>query len=431
MAEAHIDAPVRRWCEARAIPGRRPDLSDTAALLIAAGRLPEATREVVLRRIDDRAGSAVAQPFPDLGGYSRLRRLARIVERGDGSRTARREGAPDLLIGPLAGARDAAEALRTADARRKLAAYRHAFTVNRRSFGAGVRAVRRARKDAVHLDLDERDLLFDALCRTPSPTAPSAAVVAARSVARAAAPVVRLATLHVPDAVAEWVEWHRPPETDASVFGDRYEVLLYIAGAVYDRVVDSRSAASGELDEQLMQLDLATDLVQISADATQLSDVWGQLRGAPGLADGTRSSELDRVWDELVDRVVALSAVGDLVDEADKRPVPRAEVAASVDQQIDELVRRSGQRELSIAGARRVAAQLEQRVIARLPGRTAPELTRGDGAPSGDTGAGAVGAGDAAAGVGSEGVGLADDSAVGDGGQAGSGSDQARDHSAR
>ncbi|MFC7754884.1 hypothetical protein [Tsukamurella soli] len=387
MSEAHIDAPIRRWCEARAIPGRRPDLSDAAALLIAAGRLPEPTREVVLRRLGAGPVSGAGpvapapagaeggpeptavptQPFPDIGGFARLRRLARTVERQAPPRRAGADGA-------LTGARDVAEALRTVDARRRLASARHSFTVDRRSFGASVRAIRRARRGGIHLDLDEREALFDALCRTPAPVTPSAATVAVRSVARAAAPVVRLATLHAPDSVAEWVEWHRPPDNDASVFTDRYEVLLYVAGAVYDRVVDSRSAHSGELDEQLLQLDLATELVQISADATQLADVWGQLRDAPGLADGNRSGALDVVWEELVDRVVALSAVGDLVDEADKRPRPRGEVVASIDHQIDELVRRSGERELSIAGARRVAAQLEQKVIARLPGRSTPEL---------------------------------------------------------
>ncbi|MDF0530455.1 hypothetical protein P0W64_13175 [Tsukamurella sp. 8F] len=350
------------------MPGFRPDLSDGAALLIAAGRLPQQTREVVLRRFESDA------TFPDLGGYARLRRLTRTAERASSER--RREP-----LAPLAGAIDAAESLRAAEARRKLGSYRHGFTVNRRSFGAGVRAVRRARRDAVHLDLDERDLLFDALCRTPAPIVPGSAALAARRFVRAAAPVVRLATLHAPDAIADWVEGHRPPDTESSVFDDRYEVLLYVAGAVYDRVVDSRSAHSGELDEQLLQLDLATDLVQISADATALGDVWGNLRGAPGLADGARSGELDRVWNELVDRVVALSAVGDLVDAEDKRigadKRSRSEVAASVDEQIDELVRRSGERELSIAGARRVAAQLEQRVVARLPGRSAQALPAG------------------------------------------------------
>ena len=34
--EVHIEAPVRRWCDARAIPMPRRELSDEAALLIAA-----------------------------------------------------------------------------------------------------------------------------------------------------------------------------------------------------------------------------------------------------------------------------------------------------------------------------------------------------------------------------------------------------------
>jgi len=119
----------------------------------------------------------------------------------------------------------------------------------------------------------------------------------------------------------------------------------------------SRSVSAGEFDEQLGQLDLPTDLVQISADVAQLRSVWGQLRYAPGLADGTRSGELDRVWSELVDRVTALTRVGDLVDVADSKR-PRRMSIESIDQQIHELVQRAGEREISTQSARRVAGQI-------------------------------------------------------------------------
>ncbi|WP_019201712.1 hypothetical protein [Tsukamurella sp. 1534] len=339
--EVHIDAPVRRWCEARAIPMPRRELSDEAALLIAAGHLEPAAREVVLNRFD------TERAFPDIGGYSKLRRLSRIAEA-----TEPEPLAEDLPPNPFVQAKTAAEALRAADARRKLAGFRHAFTLNRLSFAAGVRAVRRARKDAVHLDLDERDALFDALCRTPLPLTPSAAAVAARTVARVAGPVLRLAP-----QVAGWVDGHGAPDERLLVFEDRYDVLLFLAGLVYDKVSYSRSVSAGDLDEQLLQLDLPTDLVQISADVAQMRAVWGQLRYAPGLADGTRSGELDRVWEELLARVTALTRVGDLVDVADSKR-PRRMSIESIDQQIHELVLRSGEREISTQSATRVAGQI-------------------------------------------------------------------------
>ncbi|MET9326267.1 hypothetical protein [Tsukamurella sp. NPDC003166] len=345
--EVHIDAPVRRWCDARAIPMPRRELSDEAALLIAAGHLSPAGREVVLNRFD------TERAFPDIGGYSKLRRLSRIAEHDSASGAPARPGWSDgAPPSPFQQARTAAEAVRAADARRKLAGFRHAFTLNRLSFAAGVRAVRRARKDAVHLDLDERDALFDALCLTPLPVTPSAAAVAARTVARVAGPVLRLAP-----QVAGWVDGHGAPDERLLVFEDRYDVLLFVAGLVYDKVTYSRSVSAGEFDEQLGQLDLPTDLVQISADVAQLRAVWGQLRYAPGLADGTRSGELDKVWDELVDRVTALTRVGDLVDVADAKR-PRRMSIESIDQQIHELVTRSGEREISTQSARRVAGQI-------------------------------------------------------------------------
>ncbi|MCS3779126.1 hypothetical protein [Tsukamurella ocularis] len=339
--EVHIEAPVRRWCDARAIPMPRRELSDEAALLIAAGHLQPAAREVVLNRFD------TERAFPDIGGYAKLRRLSRIAEHEAPPPSA--DGVP---ANPLQQAKAAADAVRGADARRKLAGFRHAFTLNRISFAAGVRAVRRARKDAVHLDLDERDALFDALCLTPLPLTPSAAAVAARTVARVAGPALRLAP-----QLAGWVDGHGAPDEGLLVFENRYDVLLFVAGLVYDKVSYSRSVSAGEFDEQLGQLDLPTDLVQISVDVMQLKCVWGQLRYAPGLADGTRSSELDTVWDELVDRVTALTRVGDLVDVADSKR-PRRLSIESIDQQIHELVQRSGEREISTQSARRVAGQI-------------------------------------------------------------------------
>ncbi|GAB3130753.1 hypothetical protein GCM10027289_16020 [Tsukamurella serpentis] len=346
--EVHVEAPVRRWCDARAIPMPRRELSDEAALLIAAGHLSPSGREAVLNRFD------TERAFPDIGGYAKLRRLSRIAEH---ERTDSPAGLPDASgyadpPNPFQQAKAAAESVRAADARRKLAGFRHAFTLNRLSFAAGVRAVRRARKDAVHLDLDERDALFDALCLTPLPVTPSAAAVAARTVARVAGPVLRLAP-----QVAGWVDGHGAPDERLLIFEDRYDVLLFVAGLVYDKVTYSRSVSSGEFDEQLMQLDLPTDLVQISADVAALRAVWGQLRYAPGLADGTRSGELDKVWDELVERVTALTRVGDLVDVADSRRPKRISVE-SIDQQIHELVLRSGEREISTQSAHRIAGQI-------------------------------------------------------------------------
>ena len=53
--EVHIEAPVRRWCDARAIPMPRRELSDEAALLIAAGHLQPAAQHRAVQRGDDDA----------------------------------------------------------------------------------------------------------------------------------------------------------------------------------------------------------------------------------------------------------------------------------------------------------------------------------------------------------------------------------------
>lgn len=336
-----IAAQVRRWCEQCRIDGRHAPLSDAAALALAAGHLDEPTREVLTaRRLAGRA-------FPSLGGYGELRQLtdehAQLVARA----AAQRPGA----------ARVVAE-YRASELAKKLRSARHALVHSPAHYAQGVRAVRRERRDGIHLDLDQRDALFAALQRTPAP-------IPVKTVDQARGMVLSIAG----DRVARWSE--RTPAAEAGRraaealarkipgeddhFPDRFDTLLFLAGSLYDRVESSGAWRSEYLAVQRAQLDLADELTQISVDTVALRGLLTELddaiRSAPGarVSLEARIAALGPVWDQILARVAALARIGDLLGYAEGQlhMVRIAERTASLDMRIDDLIGRSGTRELS------------------------------------------------------------------------------------
>ncbi|MEE2031359.1 hypothetical protein [Rhodococcus chondri] len=336
-----IAAQVRRWCEQCRIDGRHAPLSDEAALALAAGHLDEPTRAVfTARRLAGRS-------YPPLGGYGELRRLtdehARLVARA----AAQRPGA----------ARVVAE-YRASELAKKLRAARYGLVHSPAHYAQGVRAVRRQRRDGIHLDLEQREALFAALQRTPAP-------IPVPTIEQARGTVLSI----VGDRVARWSE--RTPAAEAGRraaevlarqvpgeddhFTDRYDTLLFLAGSLYDRVQSSSAWRSEYLSVQRAQLDLAEELTQISVDTVALRGLLTELndaiRSVPAARAGlaARVAALGPVWDQLLARVAALARIGDLLGSAEGRlhMMRIAERTASLDIRIDDLIGRSGTRELS------------------------------------------------------------------------------------
>ncbi|WP_068162641.1 hypothetical protein [Rhodococcus phenolicus] len=353
LRRERIDRQVRHWCENRRIDGRHAPLSDAAALCLAAGHLDEETREILAAR--RRAG----RPLPTLDGFGELRRLA-----DEHARTAAR--AADLRPGA---ARLVFE-YRALELDKRLRAAHRAFVHSPAHYAQGVRAMRRDRRDGVHLDPAQRDALFAALQRTPVPLA-----VPVTSQARGA--VLGVAG----ERVARWSEGtpaaaagrraaealtRRVPEDDDR-FADRYDTLLYLAGMLYDRIETSAAWNSEHLVVQRAQLDLADELTQIAVDTVALRGLLAELadaaRAAPAARPGleARATVLEAVWDQLVDRVAALARIGDLLTTAEEqlRLTRVAERTASLDERIDRLIGRSGARELSAENTHFVGDQFD------------------------------------------------------------------------
>lgn len=353
LRRERIDRQVREWCEHGRIDGRHAPLSDAAALCLAAGHLDEQTREILAVR------RRTGRPLPTLDGFGDLRRLtdehARIASRA----AELRPGATRLVF-----------EYRALELDKRLRAAHRAFVHSPAHYAQGVRAVRRDRRDGVHLDPAQRDALFAALQRTPVPlsvpvTAQARGAVLGVAVERVArwseGTPAEAAGRRAADALSRQV-----PEDDDR-FVDRYDTLLFLAGSLYDRIETSAAWNSEQLVVQRAQLDLADELTQIAVDTVALRGLLAELadaaRSAPAARAGleARATALEAVWDQLVDRVAALARIGDLLTTAEEqlRHDRIAERTASLDERIDRLIGRSGARELSAENTHFVGDQVD------------------------------------------------------------------------
>ncbi|MDG3012593.1 hypothetical protein G4X40_20850 [Rhodococcus sp. D2-41] len=345
-------AQVRSWCDRAVLDGRHPELSDTAAVLVAAGYLDEPLRAVLAAR--RRAG----RTLPGIGGFAALRLISdehrRVRVKLDGPRPVPGQ----LLLKYRAG-----------ELGKRLQMMRSAFVMSGAHYANGVRAVRRDRRDGLHLDLPQREALFAALQRTPTPQASLRWDVAGH--AALLGTVDRLAQVWqdlrgaagspIPDLRA------RAADPRQARFADGYETLLYLAGALYDRIDGSPAWHSDHFVMQRVQLDLAEELTQIAVDTVALRGLLAELDAVQRSARDQRTREqvdarrdaLRPVWNQLIERVAALVRIAELLTRAEEqlRSITAIERTMSLDSRIDDLIARSGNRELSAENTHNVGDQ--------------------------------------------------------------------------
>lgn len=356
---ALISSHVRIWCEAGIVESNRPELSTEVALLLAGGYVDDETRAVMANR------RAVGRSFPDIGGWSELRYLT-----DEYTRTCRRLSA--ARIGPV----QVVLERRVQTLEKRVHAARSAVVRSHRHFAGSVRAIRKDRRDGLHLDVDQREALFVGLTRTP---VPAKSTTGLGSVADSGSAVLdklagRLASIEgsgvLADAgrrMAEVLDGLAPHDDDG--IAGKYDALLYLAGNVYDRIESSHAWHSDHFVVQRNQLDLADEITQISVDTVALRSILAELDEAADLARDaatresidSRTRALGAVWDQLVERVAALARIGDLVSRAEEQLSSQRAVehAASLDSRIDDLLARSGSRELSAANTHYVGDQFD------------------------------------------------------------------------
>ncbi|MGC0363060.1 hypothetical protein ABH922_001044 [Rhodococcus sp. 27YEA15] len=355
---SEISARVRAWCEVGVIERTRPPLSGEAALLLAGAFADEATREVMRER--RRVGRGFPLPEP-------VAELRQVTDERD--RISRRLAA--TRIGPV----QVVLERRIQVLERKLQAHSSAVVRSQRHFAGSVRAIRKDRRDGLHLEIEQREALFAGLCATPIPLIVSVGVgaVAAGTQTVAARIAEQLAEGKVSGRLAGTGRRITEILDGLTDTGPRrsgpYDALRYLAGNLYDRVNGSPAWHSDHFVVQRNQLDLADEITQISVDTVALRSILVELSHASSLArdESTRLSidarrgALEVVWDQLVERVAALARIADLVTRADAQLSSgrAAAHAASLDSRIDDLLARSGSRELSAANTHHVGDQFD------------------------------------------------------------------------
>lgn len=357
-------AEIRKWCDRCAMPGDRPELSDGAATLIAGGYLTPPGRSILIRRI------STGLPIPTLpGGFGEARRLQRAISQIE-----------TQLNGPMVpGVIAAVMRNRINGLTRRREDARKLIVSGKGVFAGSTRAIRRERRENVYLEIEERERLFAGLLCTPTPdvgTMHAVRRVGTAAVERIAGVVGQVAARSGNRQVEQWVDQlatpiqSAPPQSPgAANFVDGYEALLFIAGHYYDRIMTNPAWRSDHFALQRTQVNLHAELAEIAADVIALRAVRVDLDRAKrnGGFDRDFAAQIDKretalrpVWSELIDRVQALSEVAHVVESAALELQILAEYnkAATIDDRIDELISRSGDREISMDNAKRLSEQV-------------------------------------------------------------------------
>ncbi|WP_443089071.1 hypothetical protein [Williamsia sp. Leaf354] len=362
-------AAIRRWCERSIIPGPHPELSDSAAVVIASGHLTEPARAIMIRRMSSGLPIPTAQAVlgGDRGGFGELRRMHRTINAIEAQL-----GNPMIpgMVAPVLRSRRNTFVRRLDDARKSL--------VNGKGiFSTSIRGIRRERREGVHLELADRERLFLGLTYTPTPNVDSGGYVRRAGTAaidRVAGMVGSAAARAGLERGHRWVaelvgDTDTFTTSDDARFVDGYETILFAAGSFYDRVMRCPAWHSEHFQIQRTAVDLHAELADIAADVIALRtiriDLDASRRAAGFDADFTshidgREGALRPVWGELVERVAALASVAEVVESAAVELRVLAEFAhtATIDDRIDRLVARAGDREISADNTQRLAEQV-------------------------------------------------------------------------
>lgn len=364
---------IRAWCDQSRLPGDRPELSDVAAVLVAAGFLTPAGRAIVVRRV------STGLPVPTLpDGFGELRRLQRTIAQTE-----------HQLSGPMVpGVVAAVMRNRLNGLHRRRDDARKLLVTGKGVFAGSTRAIRRERRENVYLELDERERLFGGLMCTPTPNVNSSGYMRRAGTAamdRIAGVVGQFATKSGYPQAGQWASQILAPESEPAVMGgpsaataatpgaasfvDGYETLLFLAGHYYDRIVGNPAWLSDHFEIQRTQVNLHAELAEIAADVIAVRQVRIDLDRAKrnGGFDPTFAEQIDRrettlrpVWSELIDRVQALGEVAAVVESAavELRVLAEYNRATTIDDRIEALVARSGDREISVDNAKRLTEQV-------------------------------------------------------------------------
>ncbi|MBT0567378.1 hypothetical protein [Williamsia sp. CHRR-6] len=368
-----VRTDIAAWCDrcvvpVSVIPGGEPaELSDEAAVIIAAGHLSDSARTIVVTRMSRGLPIPTSDLITGATAFGDLRRIKRSVGAIDAQ--LRNPMLPSM-VAPVLRSRRTAVSRKLEDGRKQV--------INGKGiFATSIRGIRRERRDGVHLELADREALFEALTLTPTPNVHAggymrrAGTVALDRLVGAMGSAAAKAGI---ERGRRWVseltaDTELAPANGEARFLDGYETILYVAGLFYDRVMRCPAWHSEHFELQRGAVDLNAELAEIAADVIALRTIRVDLdasRQAGGFDTSLddhisrRETSLRPVWTQVVDRVSALASVAEVVESAAVELRVLAEFArtATIDDRIDRLVARSGDREISADNTKRLTEQV-------------------------------------------------------------------------
>jgi hypothetical protein len=254
---------------------------------------------------------------------------------------------------------------------------RNLVTASKPVFAGSVRGIRRERREGLHLDISERERLFNGLLFTPAPNSlDNNYLRRAGAMAASTAAGVLGQLSDGRSRAGQWVadkaaiiDGSDDESGSTAKFVDGYETMLYIAGNAYDRIVRSAAWRSDHFAVQRSQINVHAELAEIAADVINLRTVRIELDRVRIVAESdarlaeqlrSREAELRPVWSQLIERVGALWDVADAVAAAahELQVLDQVNYAGTIDLRIDQLIARSGEREMSAENTRRLGEQL-------------------------------------------------------------------------
>ncbi|MFT4086648.1 MAG: hypothetical protein QM658_05750 [Gordonia sp. (in: high G+C Gram-positive bacteria)] len=357
-------ADIRQWTNDSRIPGQVGELSPAASLMIASGVLSPAGRALMVRRLTS------GYPLPTLPySYSELRRLQESILYIEDQL---RPGAVPNLVATVLRARVGGMIRKREDARK-------AIVLAKGVFASSARGIRRERKENLYLEIDERERLFAGLLATPTANLPVGGGVrraGSAAVDKVATFVSQLAGRSAGQSVEEWANeaigassGPPPGARGGAVFVDGYETLLFIAGYYFDRISANPAWRSDYFEMQRAQVNLNAELSEIASDIIALRTLRIDLDAARARGGwdsafaehvDSREAALRPVWTELLERVAALAEITATVDSAavELRLLDEFDRTVTIDERIDHLLSRSGDREMSADNSRRLSQQV-------------------------------------------------------------------------
>ena len=358
-------ADLRRWTQDSRVPGDPPSISDAAALLVGAGHMSPAGRALLVRRM------SMGLPLPSMNlSAVDLRRTQHTINHLEDQLAS---GAMPGMVATVLRTRLSGLIRKREDARRLV-------VLGKGVFASSTRGIRRERRENVYLELDEREKLFAGLLSTPCSNLPVGGGVrraGSAAVDRIAGFVGNFAGRGAAESVEEWINealGSQPGQTTSSArgsssFSDGYETVLFVAGHFYDRIQRNPAWRSDFFEIQRASVNLHAELAEIAGDVVALRNLRIDLdrARASGGYDENFAAHLDQreealrpVWTQLLERVVALAEIAQTVESAaaELRILNEYDRASTLDARIDNLLARSGDRELSADHSRLLSEQV-------------------------------------------------------------------------